>query len=339
MPSGKRPATRAETAAKGGRARAAVLTPSERQAIARRAAQKRWGGYSEAPSPWESEAGDVTDGSEMPYSMFRGNLEIGDVELECHVLSDGQRVLTQREVVRVISGGRDSSNLVAYLRRNALYEEGFLEGRVLEFMVPGRPQPANGYDAEILIEICDLYLAARDRGLLKPGQGKLAKMAEIIVRACAKTGITALVDEVTGYQEIREKRALQLKLQAFIADDMQEWAKMFPDEFWFELARLEGTRYSPRSRPLRWGKYVMAFVYDAIDEDVGKWLRTNNPNPQHGKNHHQFLAKYGRDRVHDQLQQVIAVMKACDDMAEFREKFARVFKKSPLQLSFADLPG
>jgi hypothetical protein len=49
-------------------------------------------------------------------------------------------------------------------------------------------------------------------------------MAEIIVRACAKVGIIALVDEVTGYQQIRTKRALQLKLQAFIADDMQEWA-------------------------------------------------------------------------------------------------------------------
>jgi hypothetical protein len=45
---------------------------------------------------------------------------------------------------------------------------------------------------------------------------------------------------------------------------------MFPQEFWFELARLEGVHSSPRSRPLRWGKFVMAFVYDAIDRDVGK---------------------------------------------------------------------
>jgi hypothetical protein len=27
---------------------------------------------------------------------------------------------------------------------------------------------------------------------------------------------------------------------------------MFPDDFWYELARLEGVRYSPRNRPLRW---------------------------------------------------------------------------------------
>lgn len=40
---------------------------------------------------------------------------------------------------------------------------------------------------------------------------------------------------------------------------------MFPEEFWLELARLEGIRYAPRSRPLRWGRHVMMFVYDAID--------------------------------------------------------------------------
>ena len=51
---------------------------------------------------------------------------------------------------------------------------------------------------------------------------------------------------------------------------------MFPTEFWLELARLEGIRYSPRSRPLRWGKYIMAFVYDAVDSDVGNTLRELN---------------------------------------------------------------
>ena len=44
---------------------------------------------------------------------------------------------------------------------------------------------------------------------------------------------------------------------------------MFPDEFWFQLARLDGIHYSPRARPLRWGKYVMMFVYDAVDADIG----------------------------------------------------------------------
>jgi hypothetical protein len=215
-----------------------------------------------------------------------------------------------------------------------LYTRELLDGRTVRFRVPNNPQFAIGYEATLLIEICELYLAARDQGLLKTNQRKLAKTAEIVVRACAKVGIIALVDEATGYQEVRQKRALQLKLQAFIAEDMQEWARMFPEDFWYELARLESTHYSPKHRPLRWGKYVMAFVYDAIDADVGRELRTINPNPRHRQNHHQWLRDFGKEKVNNQIQQVIAVMKLCDDMADFKRKFAKVFRKSPLQLSF-----
>ena len=117
---------------------------------------------------------------------------------------------------------------------------------------------------------------------------------------------------------------------------MQEWALMFPPEFWFELARLEGVHYSPRSRPLRWGRYIMAFVYDAIDGDVGKALRSKNPDPHYKSNHHQWLKEFGRQKVHDQIERVVTIMKLCDSMADFRQKFARVFKKSAVsdQLDF-----
>lgn len=112
---------------------------------------------------------------------------------------------------------------------------------------------------------------------------------------------------------------------------------MFPDEFWFELARLEGVHYSPRSRPLPWGKYIMVFVYDAIDADVGRELRKKNPNPHFLQNHHQWLKKYGKEKVRSQIDKVVTIMKLCENMDEFRAKYARVFKKSPLQISFDEI--
>jgi hypothetical protein len=265
--------------------------------------------------------------------MFRGKLQIGDVELECHVLSTGTRVFTQREVVKILSGGRESGNLQRYLSRNPLTASLDL-GPQIQFDVPGVQQIANGFDATTLVEICNRYLDARAQGLLKSSQLKLAQQAEIVIRSCAKVGIIALIDEATGCQEVRKKRELQLKLQAFIADELQEWAPMFPEKFWLELARLEGVRYSPRNRPLRWGKYVMMFVYDAIDKDVGRELRKKNPNPQYLKNHHQWLQKFGRDQVHDQIERVVTIMQLCDDMEDFRSKFARVFKQNEDQLEF-----
>jgi hypothetical protein len=201
------------------------------------------------------------------------------------------------------------------LERIPGYQPDAVRKRTIQFRIPGVPTPATGYEATLLVEICEMYLDARAAKALRPSQLKLAAMAEIIVRACAKVGI-------------RQKQALQIKLQAFIAEDMQEWAKVFPDEFWLELARLEGIRYSPRNRPLRWGKYVMAFVYDAIDDDVGKELRKKNPNPHFRQNHHQWLKQYGKESVHRQIGGVVTIMKLCNNMDEFRHNFAKVFAKN-----------
>jgi len=79
------------------------------------------------------------------------------------------------------------------------------------------------------------------------------------------------------------------------------------------------------------------FVYDAIDGDVGKELRKKNPNPKYLKNHHQWLKEFGRQKVHDQITRVVTIMKLCGDMDEFKEKFAKLFKKASPQGTFDDL--
>jgi hypothetical protein len=319
-------------AKKGGQARANALAPAERSEIARGAAMSRWAKAGKPPAPQvASKPGDTA------FSMFRGKLTVGALEVEAHVLNDGRRVLTQREMVRLLSGGRTSGDLKEYLAANPLWNKAFSADATIPFRIPGNPTEAIGYEGTLLVDICDSYLEAADQGLLKHNQMRLAAQAAIIVRACAKVGIIALIDEATGYQAVREKRALQLKLQAFIADELGEWSVTFPEEFWTELARLEGIHYSPRNRPLRWGRYVMAFVYDSIDSDVGRELRKKNPNPHFLKNHHQWLKQFGKDKVHDQIQRVIAVMKLCTDMDDFRRKFAHVFRKSPLQMSFEEI--
>lgn len=329
-------------ASKGGKARASTMTPSERRESARRAANARWAKakgvsleeYQHASPPADPV---VVPEDNLPISYFPGDLSIGDLSFPCHVLSNQKRVIAQREVVRALTDIA-KGNLPRYLKRLSPYLDiSKIADQTVRFRVPGTPNEAIGYEATLLIEICDAYLKARDAGALTSQQEHLAKRAEIIMRACAKLGIIALIDEATGYQEVREKNALQLKLQAFIADDMQEWALMFPDDFWLQLARLENTRYSPRSRPLRWGKYVMAFVYDAVDSDVGQELRKINPNPHYKQNHHQWLKEFGRDKVRDHLNQVIGVMKTCQDMNDFRRHFGHIFQKMPMQLSFFDL--
>ena len=49
---------------------------------------------------------------------------------------------------------------------------------------------------------------------------------------------------------------------------------------------------------------------------------------------------FGFDRrirkVHDQLQRVITIMKLCENMDDFKAKFAKVFKKASPQMGFDD---
>ena len=329
-------------AAKGGRARANSLTPEHRKEIARAAVRARWVKSGKVKEYEEKLDGNDDSGPAVqtvatkPFSMFRGTIKIGNTEYECHVLDDERRVFTQREIVRAISGGRESGNLQRYLDRNPLTADGYSLNQI-EFDVPGSRQTALGAEATELIDLCEKYLEADDQGKLKGSQKKLAVQCGIIIRASAKVGIVALVDEGTGYQAVRKKNDLQIKFQAFVADELQEWARMFPEEFWVELARLEGIKYSPRYRPIRWGKYIMMFVYDAVDPDIGKMLREKNPNPRFLRNHHQWLKKFGREKVNNQIQRVITVMHLCRDMDDFRAKFSHVFKKSPLQISFDDV--
>ncbi len=80
----------------------------------------------------------------------------------------------------------------------------------------------------------------------------------------------------------------------------------------------------------------MAFVYDAIDMDVSRALKAAIPDPHYQNSLHQLLTDWGRQQVHDQIERVTTIMKLCDNMKDFREKFAKVFKKSEItsQLTF-----
>jgi 2-dehydro-3-deoxyphosphooctonate aldolase (KDO 8-P synthase) len=64
---------------------------------------------------------------------------------------------------------------------------------------------ALGYRAELLPKVCDLFLEARAGDLLTTQQLPLAEQSEILVRALAKVGIVALVDE--GLRILEKVRA------------------------------------------------------------------------------------------------------------------------------------
>jgi len=65
-----------------------------------------------------------------------------------------------------------------------------------------------------LPKVCEVYLEARKANALLPSQKHIAERAEILIRGLATVGIIALIDEATGYQQLREERALATILDA-----------------------------------------------------------------------------------------------------------------------------
>lgn len=96
--------------------------------------------------------------------------------------------------------------------------------------------------------MCNLYLSAREDGTLAANQEKMAAVSEILVRSLAQVGIVALVDEATGYQEVRPQDALQEFLAQIVMKELAAWVQRFPEEFFFNIYRLKGWHWPGMSK-------------------------------------------------------------------------------------------
>lgn len=153
----------------------------------------------------------------------------------------------------------------------------------------------------------------------------------------------ALIDEVTGYQYARAEDALQVKLRAFLSEEMRKWEKTFPDELWKEFGRLTNWNGSLTQRPKYWGKLVTELIYEYLDPDVAKWLKKNVPEPRHGRNYHQWLsAQYGLKKLLDHIWKVIGISLTCKRLPQLREKMAEIHGLLtwfiPVQIRASPLP-
>ena len=313
---------------KGGRARAERLSPTERSIAAREAAEVRWG-------------------TNIAEATHEGVLIIGDMRIDCAVLDDADktRVVSQGTVLaalgrapsmgrREITEGRppflSAANLRPYITRELmeLYEP-------VRYRQHGVSARSLGYRAEILPMVCEVYLDARNAGILQRSQLDAAQAAETLIRGLARVGIIALVDEATGYQEVRARQELQKILEAYVRAEFRPWVQTFPDEFFREIYRLHDWEFRPgtsRRTPMV-GKLIKHYIYGQLPQGVLGELERVNPRNQNGnrpRKHHQHLtATTGNVHLDRQISTVITLMRISRNRAEFEEFFERAFP--PLQ--------
>lgn len=201
------------------------------------------------------------------------------------------------------------------------------------YKVPKQGSIAHGIKADLIPNICDLWLKARDVGLLTKSQEKIAQKADILMRGLAHVGIIALIDEATGYQEIRARNALEQILEKFIAKELRKWAKTFPDEFYKEMFRLKDWQYIPFSvkRPGVVGTYTNDLIYERLAPGVLKELKRIIPKDSKGRRKHKYFQRLtedvGHPRLREHLTAVIALMKASTKWPQFYRMIQRALPK------------
>lgn len=330
---------------RGGRERATRLSADERARISRSAAHARWDKQRR-------------QSSDLPRAICGGEdhpLEIGDVRIPCYVLEDERRVITMRGMSGAVflnstaSGGapRMASYLLAIGRNSQRAKELAVRlGSPIVFQPRAGGGPAHGYEAILLADICDAILAARQADLLTTGpQFAVADRAELLIRGWARVGIVAMVDEATGFQYVRSRKALAEILAKFISDRLMPWTKRFPDEFYTELFRLKGWDYvnlkPGDAKPSVVGWYTRNIVYERLAPGVIQELERLNPPTRPGRRahrHHQWLTEdIGHSGLREHLAKIVTTMQLSADWDAFRSNLRRVLPRRWEQLQFEDV--
>lgn len=298
-----------EMGKKGGKARAESLTKKERSDIARRAAAARW-----------------ANSAEPARATHNGDIHIGEAILPCAVLADGTRVISQRgmsaSLGRNITGsGTHYTNkranggvakLPPFLSAKNIKPFVSLHlaeslSNPIEYIPEHGGRTAFGYDASLLPDICEVWVNAKDAGVLLASQEHIGVAASVMIKALAKTGVIALVDEATGYQRDRARDELAKILEAFVAKEIQKWLKTFDLEFYELMCDLRGEPLErAQKRPPYLGSLTNNLVYERLAPGVLQKLRELNPVCENGRRKTAHFQRLTPDTGYPKLKEHIA---------------------------------
>ncbi len=314
----------------GGVARANALTKAERSAIARRAALAR-------------------HNKDLPKAIAEGVLPLGDAMLTCAVLDDvdNTRVLTQEGFLTSIGragkakGGEGATvdGMPAFLRAKNL--ERFISKELvasttpIEFIPrkgPGYQGRAFGYRATLLPGVCWVYQDALMAGKLLPSQEHVGEACRALLKALTNHAIDDLVDQATGFEDMRKMAAIYKILDACVAQEKLPWVKMFDIDFYRHIYRLNGWPFDPENtaRPGIIGTWTND-IYDRLAPGIRGELHSRVRRNAQGKPT-QKLTQYltpeeGKPRLKELLEGVKVVMRLSRDWKDFQVKLDEIYPR------------
>lgn len=273
-----------------------------------------------------------------------GEINLNGIIIPCFVLENGDRVLSTAGMQKALgveknASQRSSGRLDEILTSKAVSRFISIDSESSKFSpidcYRGQ-QKISAYKAELLPELCDLMLKVRDYAKennqeLGSRQLDVIAHSDILIRALAKVGIIALVDEATGYQYDREKDALQVVLKAFISNELMKWQKTFPDAFYFEIFRLNKWDYTVsgiNKRPGVIGTWTNKLIYEQLPKGVLDELKKQTPKSEDGNYTARFFQSLtpniGHPSLSAQIYKVIGIMNISKTWKEFQSNFNKM---------------
>ncbi len=315
----------------GGKARAKKLSSEEKSAIARVAAEARW-----------EKVGKV-----LPRATHEGILTIGDMSIPCAVLDNGMRVLTQSGVMLALGRARQAKgrqyydgdvNLPAFITAKNLKpfipQSLMVTSSQIEFKTLNGAR-AFGYSADLLPQVCGVFLDAKAANVLVHTQVHIAERALILIRGFASVGIIALVDEATGFQYDRPRRDLEEYLKKFLSEGLRRWVRTFPGDYFKHLCRLKGVQLRPDMRlPQYFGHLTNDLVWRRIAPGLLKALKERRE--ERGRPSNKLFQwtsdELGKPELLLHLGMVVGLMKVHTDYDAFRaqlDQIAPIYPENP----------
>ncbi|MGO8953058.1 MAG: P63C domain-containing protein [Rhodomicrobium sp.] len=308
--------------AKGGKARAEALSPIERQSIAKKAAEARWG-------------------PKVLRATHKGSFEKEfGIDVECYVLNDEQKtaVISQRGMGEALGLGKGGSRLPRFIKRDKIasyigpeLNEKLENPLIFQRMTagPNAPPPStiHGYDVTILIDICKAVIKAEADGILAKRQENIIKQAQIIVNASAKAGIKGLVYALSGYDATKEEVIAAFKF--FVRQEARDYEREFPPQLYQEWYRLYGLTPPERNKPWKFKHLTVNQVWWPLAKSNGKILELTQAqraeSNERYKKLHQFLSDIGVKALRQHLGQILGIAQVSRDQLEYEKHIRRVF--------------
>lgn len=289
---------------------------------------------------------------EIPLQAIRkGNFQKDfGFDCDCYVLNDEQHtaVISKRGMATALSLSKSGSAITRLVKGKSILAvagedlaKKIDNPLIFNVNTPGDNEPsyvAHGYDVTILIDICRAITEAKEKGILTEQQKHVARQAQIIINASAKSGIQGLVYAITGYDATKSEVIQAFK--SFVRAIAREHEKEFPDMLYEEWYRLYGIEKPRRNHSWKMKHLTVNHVYIPLANSNGKILELVRILKMKGGNKntklHQFLNEIGVKALRQHLGQLLGIARISATKEEYEAHFNKLFG-TQLQFDFSKL--